>query len=73
MVPSRSLHRICGVSLAGRVCNEELHRMAGTNADVTVIMKKNVLNWYRLVEKVSNGRMAIKIYDGKVSGKRNRG
>ena len=53
----RSLCRICGVSLADRIRNE--HRMVG--------MKKNVLSWLGHVE-----RMAEKIYEGKVSGKRGR-
>ena len=65
------LRRICGVSLAGRIRNEEVHRMAGTSEDVTVRMKKNVLSWH--VERMSDERMAKKIYDGKVSGERGRG
>ena len=33
-------------------------------------MKKNVLSWFGHVERVSYERMAKKIYDGKLSGKR---
>ena len=33
-------------------------------------MKKNVLNWFGHVERISDERMAKTIYDGKVSGKR---
>ena len=40
------LRRICGVSLAGRIRNEEILRMAGTSEDVTVRMKKSVLRWF---------------------------
>ena len=40
--------------------------------DVTVRMKKNVLSWFGHVERMSDDRMAQKIYDGKVSGKRGR-
>ena len=71
-VEMRSLCRICGVSLADRIRNEEIHRMAGTSEDVTVRMK-NVLSWFGHVERMSDERMAKKIYDGKVSGKRGRG
>ena len=71
-VEMRSLRRICGVSLADRIRNEEVHRMAGTNEDVTVRMKKNVLSWFGHVERMSYERTAKKIYDGKVSGKRDR-
>ena len=46
--------------------------MAGTSEDVTVRMKKNVLSWFGHVEQMSDERMAKKIYDGKVSGKRGR-
>ena len=31
----RSLRRICGVSLADRIHNEEIHRMIITSEDVT--------------------------------------
>ena len=47
--------------------------MAGTSEDVTVIMKKNELSWLGHVERIGDERMAKKIYDGKVSGKRHRG
>ena len=40
-VKMRSLRRICRVSLADGIHNEEIHRMAGTSEDVTV--KKNPL------------------------------
>ena len=72
-VEMRSLRRICGVSLADRIRNEEVHRIAGTSEDVTVRMKKNVLSWFGHVERMSNERMSKKMYDGKVSGKRGRG
>ena len=71
-VEMRSLRRICGVSLADRIRNEEVHRMAGTNEDVTVRMQKNVLSWFGHFERMSHERMVKKIYDGKVSGKRDR-
>ena len=35
-VEMRSLRRKCGVSLADRIRNEEVHRKAGTTEDVTV-------------------------------------
>ena len=54
------------------VRNDEVHRMAGTSEDVTVRMKKNVLSWFGHVKRMSDERMAKKIYDGKVSGKRGR-
>ena len=36
-------------------------------------MKKNVLSWFGHVERMSDERIAKKIYDRKVSGKRGRG
>ena len=70
----QSLHRICGVSLADRIRNEEIHRMA---EDVTVTMKnekekrkKNMLVWFEHIERMSDGRMVKKICDGKMSDKR---
>ena len=45
-VEMQSLHRICGVSLAVQIRNEEVHRIAGTSEDVTVRMKKNMLSWF---------------------------
>ena len=47
--------------------------MADTSEDVTVRMKKNVLSWFGHVERMSDERMAKKIHDGKMSGKRDRG
>ena len=47
--------------------------MAGTCEDVTVRMKKNILSWFGHVERMSDERIAKKIYNGKVSGKRGRG
>ena len=46
--------------------------MAGPSEDVTVRMKKNELSWLGHVERLSDERMAKKIYDRKVSGKRGR-
>ena len=46
--------------------------MAGPSEDVTVRMK-NVLSWFGHVERMSDERMTKKIYDGKVSGKIDRG
>ena len=53
-VEMRSVRRICGVSLADRIHNEEVHRMAGTSEDVTVRMKKNTLSWFGHVERMSD-------------------
>ena len=61
----QSVCRICGVSLADRIRNEEVHRMAGTGEDVTVRMKKNVLSWFGHVERMGDERIAKMIYDGK--------
>ena len=55
--------------------------MAGISEDVTVRMKKNTLSWFGHVERMSDEIMAKMIYDGKysmiydgqVSGKRDRG
>ena len=59
-VEIRSLRKICGVSLADRTNNEEIHRMAGTSEDVTVRIKKNVFSWFMHVERMSDERMAKK-------------
>ena len=64
---------ICGVSLDDRISNQEVHRMAGTRGDVTVRIKNNVLSSFGHVERMSDERMAKKIYDGKLSGKKGRG
>ena len=61
----RSLRRLCGVSLAMRSRYKEIHRMAGTSEDITVRMKKNVLTWFGHVERMSDEKMAKKIYDEK--------
>ena len=47
--------------------------MAGTGEDVTVRIKENVLSWFGHVERMSDERMAKKIYEGKVSGNRDKG
>ena len=60
-VEMRSFHRICGVSLADRIRNEEIHRMAGTSEDVMVRVKKNVLSCVGHVERISDVKMAKKL------------
>ena len=52
---------------------ESLADRIDTSVDVTVKKKKNVFTWLGRVERMSDQRMAKKIYDGKVSGKRRRG
>ena len=47
--------------------------MAGTSEAVTMRMKKNVLSWFGHVERMSDERMAKKIYEGKVGGEIDRG
>ena len=69
----QSLRRICEVSWAKWIRNEEVHRMAGTSEDVSVRMKTNVLIWFGHVERMSDERMAKNTYNGKVSGRRGRG
>ena len=64
------LRRICGVRLADQIHNEEIHRMADTSEDFTG--KKIVVSWFGHVERMGDERMAKRIYDKKVSGKRSR-
>ena len=54
-------------------CGHGIKRMAGTSEDITVRIKKNVLSWFRHIERMSDEGMAKKIYDGKVSGTKGRG
>ena len=72
-VEMRFVRSICGVSLADRIDNEEVHRIAGTSDDITLRLKKNVPSWLGHVERMSDERMAKNIYNGKVNGKRDRG
>ena len=46
--------------------------MVDTSEDVTVRMKKNLVRWFGHIERMTDERMAKKIYDGKVSGTRGR-
>ena len=46
--------------------------MPCTSKDVTVRMKKNVLRWFGHAERIIDAKMAKKVYDRKVSGKRGR-
>ena len=57
VVEMRSLRRICGVSLADRIYNENIHRMAGNRHDVTVRIEEEdgQLVW---AYQMSNERMA---------------
>ena len=55
----RPLRRICGVSLADGIRNEEIHRMTGTSEYVTVGMK-NVFSWFGHVKRISEERLAKK-------------
>ena len=59
-VEIRSLRRICGVSLAHRIRNEEVHRMADTSEDVTVRKKKKMFSWFGHVEQMSDERITKK-------------
>ena len=49
----RFFRKICGVSLSGRIRNEEIHRMAGTSDDIMVRIKRNVLSWFGYIERMS--------------------
>ena len=44
--------KVSGVSLSHLIRNEQIHRMAGTNEDVTMRMKKNVFSWFGHVERM---------------------
>ena len=72
-VGTEAVIRQRNVGVTDRIRSEEIHRMAGTSEDVTVRIKKNVLSWFAHVKRMSDERMAKKIYDGKVSGKKGRG
>ena len=53
-VEMQSLRKIYRVSLADRIRNEEIHRMAGTSEDVTMRMKKKLsISWFGHVERMS--------------------
>ena len=41
-------------------------RFGDSREDVTVRMNKNVLSWFGHVERMSDERIAKKIYDGKI-------
>ena len=56
-VEMRSLRRICGVRLADRIRNEEIYRMVDTSEDVTVKLKKNVLNWFGHIGQMSDEKI----------------
>ena len=47
------------ISLADRICNEEIHRMASTREDVTVRIKKNVLSWFGHFERMSDEKLMM--------------
>ena len=66
----RSLRRICEVSY---LIETAMNRKAGASEDLTVRMKRNVLNWFGHVERKNDERIAKKIYDGEMSSKRGRG
>ena len=56
-----SLRRICGVSSAERIRNEEIHRIADTRKNVTVKMKKKHKKWFGHVERMRYERIAKEI------------
>ena len=58
VVEMQSLRRICGVNLADRIHNEEIHRLAGTSEDLTVRKNKNVLSWFGHFGRMSDQRIA---------------
>ena len=65
----RSLCRICGVSLADRIRNEEIRRMTGTSKDVTVRMKNvSSVSFFGHVKRMSNERLAKKCAVREVRG-----
>ena len=66
----RSLRKLCGVTLAGQIRNEEIRRMAGLKKSVIIKMHKGMLQWFRHVE---HERLTKKIYNATACERRSRG
>lgn len=70
VLETRSVRRICEVSLADRIRNKEIHRIFGTKENITVTMKKYALKWFLHIERESEKLMLKNIYEAKVYDKK---
>ena len=59
-VEMRSLRKLCGVTLADQIRNEEIRRMAGLKESVIIKMHKGMLRWFGHVERMEDERLTKK-------------
>ena len=57
--------KLCGVTLADQIRNEEIRRMAGLKESVIIKMHKGMLRWFGHVERMEDERLTKKIYNAK--------
>ena len=72
-VEMRSLRKICGVTLADRVPNDDVRKRVGLKESVGVKIRRGMLRWFGHVERMQDDRMTKQIYNAKVDGCRSRG
>ena len=67
------LRSMCGVTRLDRITNEEIRRRVGVEVELSERVNRSVLRWFGHVERMSEERMARKVYNSTVIGMRQRG
>ena len=69
----KCLRKICGVTVMDRIRNVVIREEVGVMRDLAGRMESCVLRWFSHVERMDGERMAKRIYDSGVEGRRGRG
>ena len=69
----KCLRNICGVTIRDRIRNEEIRRRVGVESDLVGRVGRCVLRWFGHIERMDEGRVAKRVYESGVDGRRGRG
>ena len=67
------LRKICGLTVMDRIRNEAIRKEIGVMRDLAGRAEICVLKWFGHMERMDGERMAKRIYDSGVVGRRGRG
>ena len=69
----KCLRSICGVTMRDRIRNEEIRSRVDVQNDLSGRVGRCVLRWFGHIERMSEERVAKRVYDSGVDGRRGRG
>jgi hypothetical protein len=73
MIQIKWMRAMCGLSIMGRVRNEEVGRRCGSELIICVRIDRNVLRLYVHVERMEEEKMVKRVYWSRSEGSRGKG